>query len=459
MRRHLLLILTFAILLPALAVLLVSGLGLMRQEWAMESFARSYVQDLAENVASLLRTEGFSRWGSELSALEIRNLRIFTWGPSLPGWIAVVSVDGKLIYRSPGADSLSDILMGMNIYKFLGSASEIKNKDGKLYTVAVNPVSGGTRLVIAAVEWDRLLGPLVRVGRLWPVLIVLMAICILLALWAMWRWLIVPLRILVDEIGTLQWGKDLPVPADPAAVSEIGSLRSVLYRLARTAVERTTLRNRYVKDIVRVQEGEKSRIARELHDGPIQNITAMIQQIRLSRMEHQNHQTDSHLLLAEETAHVVVRELREMCDELSPPWLDLGPEQAMTELADRLSRHFGVSVTVEVDDSLELSREKLLSLFRILQEGVSNAVRHGKASEIRAEIFKKDGNTVFEIKDNGTGFDPDMNYETLRVEGHRGLANMLERMMLFGGKMEVSSKPGEGAVIRCMLPDIPDFAD
>ncbi len=47
-----------------------------------------------------------------------------------------------------------------------------------------------------------------------------------------WRWLIVPFTVLVDEIGTLQWGKDLPVPADPAAVSEIGSLRGVLYRLA-----------------------------------------------------------------------------------------------------------------------------------------------------------------------------------------------------------------------------------
>jgi hypothetical protein len=130
MRRHLLLIITFAILLPALAVLLVSGLGLMRQEWAMESFARSYVQDLAENVASLLRTEGFSRWGGELSAHEISRLRIFTWGPSLPGWIAVVGTNGKLIFRSPGADSLYDVLREIDIYKSLGTAIVKKNLRG-----------------------------------------------------------------------------------------------------------------------------------------------------------------------------------------------------------------------------------------------------------------------------------------------------------------------------------------
>ena len=64
MRRHLLLIITFAILLPALAVLLVSGFGLMQHEWAMESVARSYVQDMAENVASRLAGADTRKWWS-----------------------------------------------------------------------------------------------------------------------------------------------------------------------------------------------------------------------------------------------------------------------------------------------------------------------------------------------------------------------------------------------------------
>ncbi|MEA4952766.1 MAG: histidine kinase [Aminivibrio sp.] len=455
MRRHLLLIITFAILLPALAVLLVSGFGLMQHEWAMESVARSYVQDMAENVASRLAGADTRKWGSELTSIEIRRFRVFTWGPSLPGWVAVVSADGRILFSSPGADNLAAIWRP-NIP--IGRAVEIKDRDGNLYTIAVNPVSGGDRYVIAAVAWDQLLGPLVRVGRLWPILILLMAVGILLALWALWKWLIVPLRDLVEEIETLRWGKDLPALPDPVAVSEIGSLRTVLYRLARTAVERTLLRNRYVNDIVRVQEGEKSRIARELHDGPIQNITAMIQQIRLSRMAGNGEGMHRHLAIAEETAQVVVRELREMCDELSPPWIDLGLEQAMTELANRLARHYNIFISMDVDDSVELGRERLLSLFRIFQEGVSNAVRHGQATEMRAEVFRKDGSVVFEFQDNGKGFEPDMNYETLRVEGHRGLANMLERMMLVGGRLEVESRPGNGALVRCVMPDVQEAA-
>lgn len=77
---------------------------------------------------------------------------------------------------------------------------------------------------------------------------------------------------------------------------------------------------------------------------------------------------------------------------------------------------------------------------------------------MRAEVFRKDGSVVFEFQDNGKGFEPDMNYETLRVEGHRGLANMLERMMLVGGRLEVESRPGNGALVRCVMPDVQEAA-
>ena len=452
MRRHLLLILIFAILLPAFAVLIVSGIGLLHHEWAMESVARSYVQDMAENLATRLAGTEVRRWGgNDLTSLEIRRFRVFTWGPSLPGWVALVNTDGQVLFSSPGGSNLAQI---WRPDLPLGRAMEVKDEAGDLYTIAVYPVSGGDRFVVAAVAWDQLLGPLVRVGRLWTLLALFMSVGILLALWALWRWLIVPLRELVAEIEILRWGKDLPSSADPLAVGEIGSLRRVLSKLARGAVERTALRNRYVNDIVRVQEGEKSRIARELHDGPIQNVTAMIQQVRLSRMAGGEGETRRHLALAEETAQFVVRELREMCDELSPPWIDLGLEQAMSGLANRLSRHYNIPITMEVDDSVELSHEKLLSLFRIFQEGVSNAVRHGKAAAMQGHIFRRDGSILFEFQDNGRGFDPAMNYETLRVSGHRGLANMLERMMLIGGRLEVISGPGEGTLVRCIIPDM-----
>ena len=66
-------------------------------------------------------------------------------------------------------------------------------------------------------------------------------------------------------------------------------------------------------------------------------------------------------------------------------------------------------------------------------------------------MFKKDERLVFEICDNGKGFDAGVDHEVLRLEGHRGLANMTERMSLMGGQLEVESRKGEGTCIRCVL--------
>ncbi|MDR1621162.1 MAG: sensor histidine kinase, partial [Synergistaceae bacterium] len=95
--------------------------------------------------------------------------------------------------------------------------------------------------------------------------------------------------------------------------------------------------------------------------------------------------------------------------------------------------------------------EQTLSLLRIFQEAVSNAARHGGATEVRGQMYEKDGNLFFEIKDNGKGFDSSVDHEVLRLEGHRGLANMTERMSLMGGSFEVRSTVGEGTAILCTL--------
>src|SRR5690554_3714607 len=101
MRRHLLLVLVLAVTLPTMAVLIVSSFAMIHQEWAMEAVTRSYVEDLAENVASWLNLDT-PMWGGDSFASLIKKLRVFSWGPSLPGWVAVVTADGKILMASPG---------------------------------------------------------------------------------------------------------------------------------------------------------------------------------------------------------------------------------------------------------------------------------------------------------------------------------------------------------------------
>lgn len=451
MKRRLLLVLSLGVLLPTLTVLVVAGFGIFHHEWAMEKVARSYVEDLAQNMAYKIDQESpvwrrmfpysmnFHGWG--MSSLT----------SSVPGWVAVVNAEGQLIYASTGAEKLASI---WNPDIPIGQAVEIQDDKGAKYTVSVIPTSENQFFVVAAVEWEQLLGPMVRFSHLWLILVVIMVISSLVALIPLFKWVIVPLKSLVNEISYLKWGKDKPGKDDPRAVSEIRSLRGVLYDLSRAAIERDQLRDGYVNDIVKVQEEEKSKIARDIHDGPLQAVTAFIQQIRLYRMSFARGKTNSedHLQLAEEAANATVRELRELCDDLSPPWLELGLANALTEVSERLSRHLGISVNVDVPDDLALPEEYILSFFRVFQEAVNNSFRHGKADNVIGKVYREGQHVVLRIQDNGKGFEPFPDFQKLRLEGHRGLANIKERLGLLRGELEICSSPGEGAILTCRLP-------
>jgi signal transduction histidine kinase len=130
----------------------------------------------------------------------------------------------------------------------------------------------------------------------------------------------------------------------------------------------------------------------------------------------------------------------------------------MQENADRLAGAYeGVSVNVDVDEDLDvLPEERSLALVRIFQEAVSNSARHGRARSVRA-VLKKEGHAVhFSIEDDGGGFDAarisGAEYELLRTTGHRGLANMNERVRLLGGTMKLESSPGQGCRIDIVFP-------
>ncbi|MDR1376602.1 MAG: histidine kinase, partial [Synergistaceae bacterium] len=333
-----------ALMLPPVAVLLVAAFAHFSQEKAMEAAVSSYVQDLAESMAYRLSAE-VRLWdipGGPFSA-GVR-YRIFSWGPSIPGWVAYINNEGKIIISSPGAVNIAS-LWKQN--PPIGSAARVNDKDGQQYTLAIYPVDQGRGYVVAAVSWDQLLGSLVKIGRLWPFLIVMVSLGSFWAIRLLWRRLISPLKGLAAEIDDLRMGKDIPHTVDPQAVKEIDSVHNALIRFAKAAVDRDNLRNRYVRDIVLVQEAERLDMAREIHDGPLQDITALLQQIHMSLEEGED--TRERIKKTERLARVVVRELRGLCDELAPPWVDLGLSHAMTELAERLSQNYEAHVSVDID--------------------------------------------------------------------------------------------------------------
>lgn len=454
MKRRLLAVLTFAILLPSVSVLLAAGLGIFQHQRAIQTVARTYVQDLAESTASRVEMG----WGLTESLFSSKppsrfwGNRFFSGGVGIPGWIAVLDSQGRIVMSTPGAQILAALWQPQMP---IGQAVEAKNEAGEAFTVAIYPAGSTGLFVIAAVSWKELLGPMLRFGLLWPILVGLVGLAGLIGVYALWKAVISPLQSLEAEVSSLEWGKDLPQPCDDAAVAEIGKLREEFFHLAQTAIDRATLWKRYALDLVRVQEDERSRLARELHDGPLQDVTAMIQRARLAAISNGDETLKArHLGLLEESAQTAVRELRSLCDELSPPWLELGLAGSLTELGERLSRHLGVTITVEADSgtSESLSKERTLTLFRVAQEALHNSVRHGGAREISVRLYREETSLVLELEDFGSGFEVPADLAHFRVFGHRGLANMEERMALVGGILVVESTPGRGTRIRARVP-------
>ena len=446
---HFLAFLLCALVIPSAAVVLVAVAGMLNQESAMEAAVSSYVQDIAESMSYHLSTDSDAWTFSMLD--DFTRFPFFSWGPSIPGWVALIAQDGRVIVSSPGSVGVISSIWRNDLP--VGKAIRAEDKSGAQYTLAVYPVkrpSGG--YVVAAVSWTQLLGGLVGVVRIWPALIVAIAFLSFVAIRLLWSRVVAPLRLLASEIDNMTLGKDVPEKLPEGTIEEIGSVHSALQRYAQAAVERDNLRNRYVRDVVQAQEQERMDMAREIHDGALQDVTALLQQIHM--IEDDENKT-SRLKRTEIIAKTVVRELRAFCDELAPPWMDLGLNEAITELAERLSQAYDIVIMTDYDentDKAEIENDKILSLLRIIQEAVSNAVRHGQATEVNIELARENDTLTLEIDDNGRGFDSGhINHETLRVEGHRGLASMTERMSLMGGTLRITSKPGEGTRITASL--------
>ena len=196
---------------------------------------------------------------------------------------------------------------------------------------------------------------------------------------------------------------------------------------------------------------ERERLARELHDALNQSLFSLT----LTAKAASRHLATDPDRAAEELSEIAslsrqaMAELRAVVEGLRTPDVDRdGLLPAIRSLADLLSRvhHIDIEVVSDGDHALEGRAEH--EVFRIVQEALTNAVRHSRAAKVTVSVANGEGLAVT-IKDDGQGFDPDA--RTSR--GRRlGLTSMRERASVIGGRLTIASSPGEGATVRLEVP-------
>jgi signal transduction histidine kinase len=197
---------------------------------------------------------------------------------------------------------------------------------------------------------------------------------------------------------------------------------------------------------------ERNRLARELHDSMTQNLFSLaLTAEAAAELVHADPpraevEIDRIRALARETQ----AELRSLVFELRPPRLeDDGLVATVGKDLDVLARAHGLKADLRVHGAPELDSGVELELYRIVQEALSNVVRHARAVSVMIDVDVADGRVVITIRDDGAGFDPGA--RAIR-ERRLGLTSMRERAEGFGGTLLVESAPGAGTTVRVEVP-------
>jgi len=195
------------------------------------------------------------------------------------------------------------------------------------------------------------------------------------------------------------------------------------------------------------QEGERLRVAQELHDGVGQTLTGVVLQLgRLARMVPEPSRDG--VLEAQETARGSLEEIRRIARRLRPEALDdLGLASALHVLGERVAEHSELAVDVHVQSALpQFDGDAELVLYRVAQEALTNVARHAGARRAEVRLGASGGRTRMEIDDDGQGF-PDGG-----PDGGGGVHGMRERAVLIGATLRLGASPLGGARVTLELP-------
>lgn len=221
--------------------------------------------------------------------------------------------------------------------------------------------------------------------------------------------------------------------------------------------ERREQQSKYIQRVLRAQEDERKRIARELHDTVAQDLAALRLDAERLAAVAPDARRRAQLEAVEKGARDCLVTVRRILLDLRPEVLEnLGLVAALSWLLERAEQHSGIEthLMLDGDDAPELDYETAISLFRVAQEAVLNVLQHAAAERIHLNLRSDDEIIELTVEDDGCGFDSAQHWPDASREppGGLGIVGMRERAHLVHGELSLHSAPGEGTVLHVRVP-------
>jgi len=272
-----------------------------------------------------------------------------------------------------------------------------------------------------------------------------------------WTWAWVPLMRGTDLRGLWLLGARHSglqyAPEDLHCLTDIGRQAAIALEAMRSAEQErqaaSEMRALY-RRVVTASESERSRLARELHDGVLQDLCAVTRDLKA--LEAQAEGATPFVDLAARSGETV-RTLRAICHDLRPPLLQHDLASALKALVEQLDARSTAPIHLEVSaQELRLPDDVAVAIFRITQEALNNAIQHADASEIVVRLTQYPDHLRLTVTDDGRGIAGGAEPGHFVAQGHLGLAGMRERAAMIGGKLDVQTAADYGTVVILELP-------
>ncbi|ADY55100.1 histidine kinase [Syntrophobotulus glycolicus DSM 8271] len=204
-------------------------------------------------------------------------------------------------------------------------------------------------------------------------------------------------------------------------------------------------------------EENKKEIAREIHDGPLQTGLYISRRLKQLNDSKQNTVRNEEITEIQELINNLNDELRTICFDLRTSILkNKGLIDSISVLMEEIMKKESIVIFFDVEgfsNSLKLEEKIEVTIFRIIQEGIRNIVRHSGSKKVEIKLRQKTKYIEIELKDFGQGFDITILEKYFLEHNHFGLIGMRERVQNLGGEFIIMSHPREGTVLQVILPN------